>query len=447
MAFSSHTGKRLGIGVVAAMALFIAGFTFTPAPHFKGTPPHQGVQVAAAPGAQLSAITPLPDEQVTLSPSEAREINPSLPPVETYYNVMKKLEDSYYQKPSSEREMTYAAIRGMLASLGDPYTQFFDPDEYRRMQQDNEGEFGGIGATLEKTQGKTVVKEVLPATPAFKNGLKAGDVITEVDGKAVQGLTLIKIVDEIRGQVGTTVKITLERQGVAHPFVKAITREVIKMKTMKAEMILDPDKKPTGIAHIELAVFNAQAHLELDKALKQMSNQGMKALILDLRGNPGGFLQEAIEVASRFIDSGPVVILEQRGGERSNLNVNRSVKHYHLPLVVLVNKGSASASEIVAGAIKDTNTGILVGTDTYGKGLVQTINPIPNDGSAVKITTQRYLTPNGIDINKKGILPHYKVEITKDDITKKQDPQLDKAVSILKGELVHGITANAASPH
>jgi carboxyl-terminal processing protease len=182
--------------------------------------------------------------------------------------------------------------------------------------------------------------------------------------------------------------------------------------------------------------FNQHAHQELDAALRAAQKKGMKALILDLRGNPGGYLSEAVEVASRFMNSGPVVYIS-RAGRREAMNVSRdrSIPKVRVPFVVLVNKGSASASEIVAGAIKDNKLGMLVGTDTWGKGLVQTINPIRNDGSAVLITTHRYLTPNGTDINKKGIAPDWKVEMTAEDVEKKRDPQLDKAVALLRNQV------------
>jgi carboxyl-terminal processing protease len=216
------------------------------------------------------------------------------------------------------------------------------------------------------------------------------------------------------------------------------------LPTVISEMIMGPDKKPTGIARIELTQFNQLAHQELDAALDKMQQKGMKGLIFDLRNNPGGLLTEAVAVGSRFIESGPIVLIK-RGGDLKPMLAERTRHRYKGPLVVLVNKFSASASEIVAGAIKDTNRGVLVGTDTWGKGLVQTITPIREDGSAVLITTHRYLTPNKIDINKKGIAPLYKVTLTREDVEKKRDPQLDKAVAILKGDL-SGKDATAQAP-
>jgi carboxyl-terminal processing protease len=437
--------KRVWLLSGAALAALAAGFGFSPLPPATNAS-RTTVRVASLPGTSLGLILPLPEESRSLSASEAREANAAMPPVETYSKVLRRLESSYYNgKSLSERDLTYAAIRGMLASLGDKYTRFLDPDEFRRFEQnDVEGKFGGIGATLEKLQGKVVIVTVLPNTPAQKSGIKEGDAILAVDGKTTSGLSLSDVVDQIRGKEGTPVKLTLERKGVLQHLNKTILRGIINVPNVTSEIIKGPDGKPTGIARIQLRQFTQNLHSQLDDALSQMQKKGMKGLILDLRGNPGGLLTEAVAVGSRFIDSGPIVYTVH-GGDRQSLNVIRSSVKYHGPLVVLVNKGSASASEIVTGAIKDNNRGVVVGTDTYGKGLVQTINPIQEDGSAVIITREKYLTPNGTDINKKGIPPDYKVTITKEDVEKKQDPQLQKAISILKGEMnAPAKTANAA---
>ncbi|MBW3623052.1 MAG: S41 family peptidase [Armatimonadetes bacterium] len=441
MTYSGSTQRRSArqvlLGIAGAVSLFAGGFALAPiSPQEMQAATPSALQVAAAPGAQISLLGPLPEEKQATPLAEPGSPESRMLPVETYSRVLRKLKDSYYKDPGTDRELTYAAIRGMLASLGDRYTRFLDPDEFRRMQQENEGEFGGIGAKLEKVQGKTVIKEVVPNTPAQKGQLKAGDVILAVEDKNVVGQSLEKVVDQIRGQVGTPVKLLIERKGVAQPFTKSIVRNVIKLPTVEAEMLLDAKKKPTGVAKIQLLQFNQHAHEELDQALRAMQKKGMKALIFDLRGNPGGYLSEAVEVASRFLNSGPVVYI-QRGSKKEPMNVvrDRTIPKVRVPYVILVNKGSASASEIVAGAVKDTKSGILVGTDTWGKGLVQTINPIRNDGSAVLITTHKYLTPSGTDINKKGIAPHWRVEMTPEDVEKKRDPQQDKALAILKNEI------------
>jgi len=381
----------------------------------------------------LAAIAPLPDNVSSRTISDPDDPTASLPPVETYHRVLTTIQDSYYG-PSGlgtgmdDTKLTYCAIRGMLASLGDKYTRFLEPDEYRRMQEENQGEFGGIGARLEKAKNKVFVKEVLKGTPAAHAGLVAGDVIQAVDGVPLSGMSIYKAVDLIRGETGTRVKLTILRRGQQKPFVVSIRRALIEPDIVQAEML------PGGIAHIRLTTFNQRADTELDHALTNMERKKMQALILDLRDNPGGLLSEAVAVASRFVKGGPVVIIQERGGARKEYAVQPS-KHNHkpVPLVVLVNKWSASASEIVAGAIKDTGAGLIVGTETWGKGLVQTITPIPTDGSAVLITTHRYYTPNGTDINHRGIQPDVRVELTDKDLETQNDRQLREAVAILSG--------------
>lgn len=377
----------------------------------------------------LVSLPPLPEEEAPKTiPVDQGETSP-LPPVETYFRTLEEIKALYYGPIKSNRELTYSAIRGMLASLNDRYTRFLEPDEYHRMLEDNQGEFGGIGAQLEKTKGKVIIKRVLENTPAQRARLKPGDVILKVNGKPVSGLSIFQTVDRIRGPRGTRVVLEIQRSGVAKPLTFTLVRDIIKLETVKATMLKG------GIARIELTSFNQLADEELGKALEEMKKKGMKALILDLRNNPGGLLSEAVAIASRFVPEGPVVIVQERGGRRKIFNADpRKRLNPPVPLVVLVNKLSASASEIVAGAIKDTKRGIIVGTDTWGKGLVQTITPIPIDGSALLITTHRYYTPAGIDINQKGITPDVRVEPTEKDLKANRDPQLERAIAILNGE-------------
>ncbi len=397
---------------------------------FGLTPPEPPKVLYLSPSSfTLASLPPLPEEEAPKTiPIEKGETR-TLPPVETYFQTLEQLKALYYGPIKSSRELTYSAIRGMLASLNDRYTRFLEPDEYHRMLEDNQGEFGGIGAQLEKTKGKVVIKRVLENTPAQRAKLKPGDVILKVNGKPVSGLSIFQTVDMIRGPRGTRVVLEIQRSGVAKPLTFTLVRDIIKLETVKATMLKG------GIARIELTSFNQLADEELGKALEEMKKKGMKALILDLRNNPGGLLSEAVAVASRFIPEGPVVIVQERGGKRKIFNADpRKRLDPPVPLVVLVNKLSASASEIVAGAIKDTKSGIIVGTDTWGKGLVQTITPIPIDGSAVLVTTHRYYTPAGIDINQKGIAPDVRVELTEKDIKANRDPQLERAIAILNGE-------------
>jgi carboxyl-terminal processing protease len=398
-------------------------------------------------GKWVKSLELLPQRISKLEPGEAEtpEDQQPLPVMETYSSVLERLKSDFYGKeinPKLQRELTYDAIRGMLTGLGDPFTRFMDPDEYKKMREENEGNFTGIGALLDTNKdGLVYIKEPLPDAPAMKAGVKANDIIIAVNGQSVKHVEIDKVVKLIRGPEGTVVKLTLQRTGAKAPVQISITRQIVQFQMVKWRMQNDKDK----IGYIRLYQFNEQSDVQFDKALSALEARHMKGLILDLRGNPGGLLNIAVEIGSRFIDSGPVVIIQERGGQRNALNVQPS-KHNHkkYPLVVLVDKSSASASEIVSGAIKDDGVGTLVGVTTFGKGRVQTVMPL-QDGSAVLVTTAKYLTPNGTDIHKKGIEPDVKVEAADnfDPNDQATDVQLKKAVEVLKGKM--GMPATAVN--
>lgn len=356
----------------------------------------------------------------------------ALPLIETYSAVMERLKSDYYgRKPVNERELTYDAIRGTLHALGDPFTRFMAPDSYQKMAEENKGDFTGIGAQLDTNKkGEVYVKEPLPDTPALKAGVKANDVIIAVDDKPIKQLDIEDVVKLIRGPTGTKVKLTLMRPGSKKPIIKVIVRQLVHYRMITYRMADEKAK----IGYIRLYQFNEQSDEQLDIALAALEKKHIKGLVFDLRANPGGLLNVAVDIGSRFIESGPVVIIQERGGRRSPLNVD-SDKHNHkrYPLAVLVDKSSASAAEIVSGAIKDDRVGTLVGVTTFGKGRVQTILPL-RDGSAVAITTAKYLTPDGTDIHKKGIAPDLKVEAADnlDPTDPKTDNQLAAAVDVVK---------------
>ena len=366
------------------------------------------------------------------SPAPEQTTDPQpLPLIDTYSQVMNRLKSDYYGKAINERELTYDAIRGMLHALGDPFTRFLAPEDYKKMREENEGNFTGIGAQLDTNKkAEVVVKEPLPDSPAIHAGIKSNDIISAVNDKSIKNMEIDNVVKLIRGKEGTKVKLTILRPGHAKPMDFVITRQIVQFQIVKSRMIDEKDK----IGYIRLYQFTEKSDPQFDKAMEELEKDHIKGLIFDLRGNPGGLLTVAVDIGSRFIESGPVVIIQERGGQKSPYYVEED-KHNHkrYPLVVLVDKGSASASEIVSGAIKDNGVGMLVGTTTFGKGLVQTIMPL-QDGSATAITTAKYLTPSGINIHHKGIKPDVFVEAGEnfDPNDPKTDIQLAKGVEVLK---------------
>ncbi len=385
----------------------------------------------------------------------------NLEPLSAYYRTLGYLKDHYNGELDSDAKLTYGAIRGLLRPLDDPYTRFLDPEMYQDMRERNQGEFVGIGAQLEPDltkDGFVRIHKPLKGTPAAAAGLRPYDVILKVDGISTQSKSLEdpqkhvdKVVKLIRGKPDTPVRLTIRRRAVAKPIEVRIVREPVEFEIVESKML----EGKVGL--IWMAEFNELSDTKIDRALTQLEQQGMKALILDLRGNPGGTLDAAQEVASRFLPRGQkVVIIVERGGDPEIRKVLDS-KHNHqfnrpghqIPLVVLVNRTSASASEIVSGAIKDLHAGIIMGTQTYGKGLVQTVVPL-RGGSAIAITTAKYLTPNGNDINKGkdrrgGIAPDVLVEATEDDWVKQNDVQLKRALELLQEKIGYKKPAAGAS--
>jgi len=372
-------------------------------------------------------------------------------PVELYWDVLSRLRSHYYQQVN-EKQLTYAAIRGMLASLHDPYTRFMDPTEYRSMQEDTRGDFFGIGAQLQEKEGQIVIYRPIEGSPADKAGIKAGDVIVEVDRKPVAGMRVDDVVKKIRGPRGTKVELTIRRKGEAKLLHISIVRDLITSPVVYSYM----EDEKLGIGRIRLEQFNEKCDQLLVQKVRELEAKGLRALILDLRYNPGGLLNVAVDVASRFIDNGVVVLIQEKNGQITKLHAERgrSLKPY--PLVVLVNEWSASASEIVAGAIRDNKRGVIIGETTFGKGLVQTIFQL-QDSSAVAITTAKYLTPSGHDLNRKvdpdgneirrgGIQPDIVVKQSEEmtDIDDRaHDVQLKKAVEYLLEKLTAPKVASA----
>ncbi|HNW36846.1 MAG TPA: S41 family peptidase, partial [Candidatus Ozemobacteraceae bacterium] len=336
--------------------------------------------------------------------------------VDLIRKVMELIKSDYVDENIDEQKLIYGAIEGMLGTLDDPYTRFMEPKAFKEMQTETQGEFGGLGIVITVKNKVLTVISPIEDTPAFRAGIKAGDMIIKIDGKDVADIALHDAVKLLRGPEGTKVTINVFREGDKEAKDYTLIREVIKIPSIKFWVI-----KP-NIGYIRLTQFIQTSAEDLEKAMIALEKEKVTSIILDLRNNPGGLLTAAVEVGRKFIPKGDIVSIKSRDGEKSTYS-SFFQSHPLLPLVVLVNEGSASASEIVAGAIKDNKRGLLVGRKSFGKGSVQTVISL-NDGSAMALTTALYYTPSGVNIHKKGIEPDINVELPKltdadrDEITK-----------------------------
>ena len=332
-----------------------------------------------------------------------------------FTDVLGLLQKEYVEETDS-KDLVYGAIKGMLETL-DPHSAFMPPNVYKEMQEESRGRFEGLGIEITSKEGILTVVSPIEDTPAFKAGIQAGDQILKIDGDLTKNLTLMDCVKRLRGPRGTKVTITIMREGFAKPREFTLTRDVIPIRSVRHELM---DKQ---YGYIRLSQFQEKTEGELDKAIKALESEnkgGLKGLILDLRNNPGGLLDQAVKVSDRFIESGVIVSMEgRREDQKMKFYAHPQGTVAPYPLIVLVNGGSASGAEIVAGAIQDHGRGILVGTQTFGKGSVQTIFPL-KDGSGLRLTTARYFTPNGRSIQAKGIIP--------DIIVKPALPEEEKTV-------------------
>jgi carboxyl-terminal processing protease len=329
--------------------------------------------------------------------------------IEIFSIALSEIQRNYVERVEV-KDLVYGAIKGMVGTL-DEYSEFMTPEVYREFTVDTRGAFGGLGIQIAVDPEDQMLTIIAPIedTPAYRVGVKAGDKIMEIDGKPTKGMNTAEAVQILRGRPGTPVTITVKRDGKeVIPFV--ITRDIIRIKSIKDDAIINEEHK---IGYVRLVEFRENVGEELEKALDKLEKQGMKALIFDLRNNPGGLLQSAIDVSSKFINEGEVIVTTR--GRRQGNNVrgtSRGTTHPKYPLVILINKGSASASEIVAGAIQDHKRGSIVGEQSFGKGSVQTVLTL-KDGSGMRITTAKWYTPGGNPIHGKGITPDVVVEAPK----------------------------------
>lgn len=351
-----------------------------------------------------------------------------------FWEVWDKLESAYFDNSKLDKsKMVYGAIQGMVAALGDPYTVFLPPEEQKRTKEDLGGEFEGVGIQIGFKGTQLAVIAPLEGNPAAKAGVKAGDFILAIKdkGKNIElgtvGLSLPDAVEAIRGRAGTAVTLVMSREGVDKPFDVEMVREKIDVPSVILTFQDDPSADSGQVAHLKLLKFGDQTNGEWGKAIANIKNQKAKSLILDLRNNPGGYLNGAVSVTSEFILRGNVVLREDAQAKRTGIGVTGKAQLADTKLVVLVNKGSASASEIVAGALKDHGRAKIVGTKTFGKGTIQESLELGEAG--LHVTTERWLTPNGTWVNTVGLTPDVEIE---DNTETTEDEQLEAAKQLLK---------------
>ncbi len=342
-----------------------------------------------------------------------------------FWQAWDLVHEEYVDQPVDDEVLTQGAIRGMLDALGDPHTSYMDPEQYRQANTSLQGDYEGIGAYVDATGELLTIVSPMPGSPAEKAGLKAGDEILKVDGEDVTGLAANAVLQRVLGPAGSKVVLTLRREGQAQPFDVEVQRASISVPSVEGKLL------DGNIAYVRLNTFGDNTTGELRSTLAELLANKPAGMVLDLRYNGGGYLNTAVEVASEFIGQGVILYEKYGDGHTQTYSASQGGLATEIPLVVLVNEGTASASEIVAGAIQDYGRGKLVGATTYGKGSVQNWNPLDNNEGAVRITIARWLTPNERTIHGTGLEPDVTVQLTDADAQAGIDPQLDRAVQLL----------------
>jgi len=397
-----NSGKILGIIISSLLALFFVfylGYSY-------------GVRVGS-----LSA----PPSYI----ENARENMPTSVDFSLFWQTWNKARELYIGD-SDPQEMIYGAISGMVSALGDPYSAFLKPSDNEKFSQDLSGQFDGIGAELTMQNGQIVVVAPLAGSPAEKAGVRAKDVIVEIDGTGATEMSLNQAVDKIRGKAGTQIKLKILRAGVENPLDFTITRESIKVESVTYKLEDVAGKK---IAILKVSQFGDDTMDLAEKYAKEIVKDKASGVILDLRNNPGGYLDSSVEFANLFLEQGKTVVVEvDKEGAKKEYKTDKVPILKDYPTVVLANGGSASAAEIVTGALRDYKRAEIVGEKTFGKGSVQALEPLLK-GAALKVTIAKWLTPLGTEINKVGITPDIVVALSDADQNAGRDPQLDKAKS------------------
>lgn len=413
MKINKHILKRAGVGAILILVLltaFYSGFRYG-----RGNNPLSKIgnrTIAYSADANNTSTTVMAGTPLDFN---------------LYWEVWDTLKNDYVDKTKiTDQNLFYGSLKGMAAAAGDPYTVFMDPKDAKEFSNDLAGTFEGIGAEVGMRNEVVTVIAPLDGMPAQKAGVRAGDKIYAIDGQTTVGMTVDAAVNKIRGSKGTKVTLTIIR-GKDKPKDIVITRGVIVVKSVKTEMRSD------GIYVIRVSNFNDDTDALFRQAVADVLAKNPKGIILDLRNNPGGYLESAVNLASEWVEAGPVVVEQFNNNKRNEYPANGRARLKNFPTVVLVNSGSASASEILAGALRDYKKATLVGETTFGKGSVQTLQDL-SDGSALKVTIAKWLTPAGDFINEKGIKPNIEIKMTQVDLDKSLDPQFNKALELLKAK-------------
>jgi len=344
-----------------------------------------------------------------------------------FFQVWDIIHEQYIDQPVDDVKLMQSAIGGLMSGLGDEHSSYMDPSTYQQINAPMQGGYTGIGAWVDTSGEALVIIAPMPNSPAEAAGIRSGDTVVAIDGEDVTGIDPSIVLQSILGPADTVVTLTVVREGLDEPLEISITRAVIEIPVIEYTML------ENNIAYIYLSQFSINSGEEVRNALTELLAQNPVGVILDLRDNTGGYLDAAFDVISAFIEEGPIMIEESGDGVTQTYSAYGNAIAPDIPLVVLVNGGSASASEITAGAIQDSGRGTLVGTTTYGKGSVQNWIELEGDNGAIRVTIARWLTPNGTQINKVGLTPDVIVDYTQEQYDAGIDPQLDKAVEILLG--------------
>ncbi len=370
-------------------------------------------------------------DKLLISKDEYNSLNEDKETFAKVIELRKFILENYYQD-FDEQEFTDGILKGLFMSLNDPYSVYMGQEEFGKFTEDNEGVYGGIGVIVAPTDdGMITVVAPIEDTPGERAGLKSGDKIIKVEGEDVNAELMDHAVSQMRGEPGTDVNITVYRESKTDPFDVSITREEIRLKTVKSRMLND------DLGYIRISMFDQITATDFKTNLEELQKNNPKGLVIDLRNNPGGSLGEVVDIADQLLGNQMIVYTENRMGQKREFK--SGFLKVDLPMVVLTNGGSASASEILAGAVQDSNSGKIVGETTFGKGVVQTVIPL-DDGSGFKLTTSQYFTPNGRNIHGIGIEPDVIIEMPEsyydiEEPTDEDDVQLQKAIEILNSEM------------